>query len=105
LKNVNAQHIRAEEIKGKKFDAILSRAVAPLGELWKWAEILLNPKARFEVDAGNILPVPHGLICLKGGDLAAEISASGTRPKLMEVFELFKEEYFRGKYILYIPHK
>jgi len=36
LTNVTTQHIRAEEIKNRKFDFVVSRAVAPLKELWKW---------------------------------------------------------------------
>ncbi len=42
LKNVTTQHIRAEEIKDKKFDFVVSRAVAPLKELWKWSKPLLK---------------------------------------------------------------
>jgi 16S rRNA (guanine527-N7)-methyltransferase len=44
-----------------------------------------------------------GLICLKGGDLAAEIADSGCRPRIMEIYEIFAEEYFKEKYMLYIP--
>jgi 16S rRNA (guanine527-N7)-methyltransferase len=105
LKNVTASHTRAEEIKGRKFDVVLSRAVAPLGELWKWSKLLLQPKPRFSMTSEDELPVPHGLICLKGGDLSAEISASECKPKMMEIFELFKEEFFRQKYVLYVPFK
>ena len=42
LKNVTAQHMRAEEIRGRKFDTVVSRAVAPLAELWRWGEPLLR---------------------------------------------------------------
>src|SRR5689334_3545386 len=38
LKNVTTQHIRAEEIKNRKFDFAVSRAVAPLKDLWKWSK-------------------------------------------------------------------
>jgi 16S rRNA (guanine527-N7)-methyltransferase len=105
LGNVTAQHIRAEEIRDRKFDVVVSRAVAPLGALWQWSKPLFTqgkkpPRATPDADA---LPVPDGLICLKGGDLAAEIAASGCRPKQMEVYELFQREYFREKYILYVP--
>jgi 16S rRNA (guanine527-N7)-methyltransferase len=94
LTNVSTRHIRAEEIKDRKFDLAVSRAVAPLKELWTWSRPLLKkPKP----DA------PGGLICLKGGDLSAEISASGTRPRIMEVYELFPLEEFRGKYLLQVP--
>ena len=104
LKNVTTGHTRAEEIKGRKFDAVTSRAVAPLAELWKWSKPLLNTKARFHQDAeADALPVPHGLICLKGGDLTAEIAASECRPKLMEIAELFKLEIFKEKFVLYVP--
>jgi 16S rRNA (guanine527-N7)-methyltransferase len=47
-------------------------------------------------------PAP-GLICLKGGDLAAEIQESGARPRMLEVYALFHEEFFKDKYLLYIP--
>jgi 16S rRNA (guanine527-N7)-methyltransferase len=104
LKNVTAHHTRVEDIKGRKFDAVTSRAVAPLADLWKWSKPLLNAKARFhQEDTPDALPVPHGLICLKGGDLAAEIAASGCKPRLMEIFELFSLEFFREKYVLYVP--
>ncbi len=102
LKNVTAHHTRVEEIKNRKFDTVVSRAVAPLGELWKWAKPLLSVKSKKHEAAPGELPVPHGLVCLKGGDLAAEISASGLRPRLMEISELFNEEFFKEKYILYV---
>ncbi len=104
LKNVTGQHIRAEEIRNKKFDLVVSRAVAPLGQLWKWAKPLLLPGKKGVVIAdGEGLPIPHGLICLKGGDLGQEIADSGCRPRMMEIYELFRREYFREKYILYVP--
>ncbi|MEJ7677685.1 MAG: RsmG family class I SAM-dependent methyltransferase [Segetibacter sp.] len=33
LTNVTTQHIRAEEIKNRQFDFVVSRAVAPIKEL------------------------------------------------------------------------
>lgn len=95
LKNVTTQHTRVEEIKGRKFDFVVSRAVAPLKDLWKWSRPLLKPGTTSEIQ-------PPGLICLKGGDLASEIHESGTRPRIMEIHDIFPEEYFRDKYILYI---
>ena len=98
LKNVVTRHTRVEDIKDRKFDYVVSRAVAPLGDLWRWSKPLL---AKRPSDGEH---PASGLICLKGGDLAAEISASGVRPKIMEVFDLFPEENFREKYLLYV-HK
>jgi 16S rRNA (guanine527-N7)-methyltransferase len=104
LKNVTTQHIRAEEIKNRKFDFVVSRAVAPLKELWSWSEPLLK-KSIFTVrDAGGIHVFNSGLICLKGGDLTREITDSGTQPSLIEINNLFKEEYFKEKYLLYLPY-
>ncbi len=91
LQNVTTAHLRAEEIKGRKFDAAVSRAVAPLHELWTWSRPLLR-KSQF------------GLICLKGGDLAAEISTSGLHPRIIEINQLFDGEYFKEKYLLQVPY-
>jgi 16S rRNA (guanine527-N7)-methyltransferase len=104
LKNICTEHIRAEEIKGRKFDIAISRAVAPLKDLWFWARPLLRPQ-NIEVFNTDTLPNASGLICLKGGDLAAEISESDTRPKLYEIYDLFPEESFHEKYILQVPYE
>lgn len=98
LTNVRTRHTRAEEVKDKKFDFAVSRAVAPLKELWKWSRPLLKT-SRYNADSEN----KPGLICLKGGDLAQEIQESGTRPHIIEITDLFPEEIFREKYLLYVP--
>ena len=99
LKNVTTQHTRAEEIKGRKFDFVVSRAVAPLKDLWKWGKPLLKKNTPVLTNE----QVLNGLICLKGGDLATEIQESGTRPRVIEISSLFGEEYFKEKYLLYVP--
>src|SRR5205085_11286604 len=40
LINVTTQHTRVEEIKNRKFDFAVSRAVAPIKNLWKWSKPL-----------------------------------------------------------------
>jgi 16S rRNA (guanine527-N7)-methyltransferase len=97
LKNVTVEHIRAEEIKNRRFDFAVSRAVAPLKDLWKWSKPLLNKKNR-----NDFL---NGLICLKGGDLAAEISESNLRPNQISLHEIFKEDYFKEKFLLYVKNQ
>jgi 16S rRNA (guanine527-N7)-methyltransferase len=94
LTNITVQHTRAEDIKNRKFDFAVSRAVAPLAELWKWAKPLLKPGQQ---------QLQPGLICLKGGDLTQEIQESGCHPRLIEIAELFDREYFKEKYLLYQP--
>ena len=96
LTNITTQHTRAEDIKDKKFDVIVSRAVAPLKDLWYWSKPLLKKKP---VDQPKKI---SGLICLKGGDLSKEISESGLQPKAWEIEKIFEEEFFKEKYILYV---
>ncbi len=96
LTNITTRHTRAENIKDKKFDVVVSRAVAPLRDLWYWSKPLLIKKP---VDQPKKI---SGLICLKGGDLSKEISESGLRPKAWEIEKIFEEEFFKEKYILYV---
>ncbi|MDR3714917.1 MAG: 16S rRNA (guanine(527)-N(7))-methyltransferase RsmG [Puia sp.] len=103
LTNLSMQHGRVEEIRNRKFDVAVSRAVAPLKDLWAWSKPLLRKSSRSREHTPQEEPLANGLICLKGGDLAAEIAESGCRPRVMEVYELFAEEYFREKYLLYTP--
>ena len=103
LENLTTQHTRAEEIKNKKFDFAVSRAVASLKDLWRWSKPLLKSTGfTATVEKGQKTVYPSGLICLKGGDLAQEIKESGTKPKLIEITSLFEEESFREKYLLYV---
>ena len=95
LTNVVVKHTRAEDIKNEKFDVVVSRAVAPLKELWQWSKPLITKNKNVE------MPVPNGLICLKGGDLTQEIFESGCKPFVWEIEKIFTEGYFDKKYMLY----
>lgn len=94
LSNIETRHARAEDISGIKTDYVVSRAVAPLKELWKWGKPLLNKKSNKD---------DHGMISLKGGDLTQEIYDSGLRPRQSEIENYFKEDFFKDKYLLHIP--
>lgn len=98
LENVTAVHSRVEEIRGRTFDYAVSRAVAPLGELWKWVSPSLRRGQKSE-------ELPNGLICLKGGDLQREITDSGLKKivQAWEVDNIFPEESFKDKYVIYVP--
>ncbi|HUR10263.1 MAG TPA: 16S rRNA (guanine(527)-N(7))-methyltransferase RsmG [Flavitalea sp.] len=100
LKNITTAHTRVEAISNRSFDIVVSRAVAPLKDLWNWSRPLLKKIKQVNED---IFTHPNGLICLKGGDLTEEISESDCRPRMVEVSEVFSEEYFKGKYLLYVP--
>ena len=96
LKNVRTRHTRVEEIRNQKFDFIVSRAVAPLKDLWKWGKPLVKAERKLE-------DFKNGMIFLKGGDLASEISESRLRPHQWHIHDIFPEEWFREKYLLYVP--
>jgi 16S rRNA (guanine527-N7)-methyltransferase len=96
LNNVQAVHSRVEDVKGKAFDFAVSRAVAPLGDLWQWIKPALQ-KGRLSDEFAN------GLICLKGGDLRKEIAESGLRPHLFPLYDIFPEKSFVEKYLVYVP--
>ncbi len=96
LDNVTARHTRVEDLKDRRFDFAVSRAVAPLGTLWSWIKPLLKVGRASE-------QYRNGLICLKGGDLAQEFAESGVKPRVLPVSDVFEEETFRDKYIIYVP--
>lgn len=92
LKNISAEHARAEDVRSRKFDGVISRAVAPLKDLWRWSLPLLKK------DGPN-----YGLICLKGGDLAQEIHDCGKKVHQWEIYKhIYQNEWFQEKYILQI---
>ncbi len=91
LQNISTQHCRAEEIKNRKFDVVVSRAVAPLKDLWRWSKPLLKKET-----------TPRGLICLKGGDLTQEIYESNCKPRIWEVEKIFEEPFFKDKFLLQV---
>jgi 16S rRNA (guanine527-N7)-methyltransferase len=96
LKNVTTLHGRVETIRGRRFDFAVSRAVAPLKDLWSWARPLLRNERSMEEHK-------NGLICLKGGDLAAEIAESRLRPHVRDIHTIFPEPCLKEKYLIYIP--
>ena len=92
LTNVSAAHIRVEEVKDK-FDFVVTRAVAPLGELCRWINGKIEPKDRNGLS--------NGILCLKGGDLKSEIKESRQKAILLPISSHFKEDFFETKAILY----
>ncbi len=97
LKNITTLNARAETAKQNNFDFAVSRAVAPLSELWKWAKPLIRK--------GKNTDLANGLICLKGGDLSLEISQSDTRPSLWDIEDFFEEEHFKEKFVVWVGKK
>jgi len=93
LKNLKAEHIRAEQAPGK-FDFVVSRAVTQLKDFYPWV------KGKFNKVSKNILP--NGILYLKGGDLTQEITESGLAAKQYYLKDYFEEEFFETKKVIYI---
>ena len=114
LKNITTTHIRAEEIKNRKYNFVVTRAVAPLKDLWNWSKPLLKKPVPIKTtDRQSSSPDPisggittteiPGLIALKGGDLEKEIQESGLKPHIIAIAGIFSEEFFKEKSLLYVP--
>ncbi len=94
LENVDAVHLRGEEEKGK-YDFVVSRAVMPLPDLMKII------KKNFSKEQHNSLP--NGLLCLKGGNVEEEMRPFRRIAEAVEITNWFKEEWFKDKYVIYVP--
>ena len=94
LKNVNAVQLRGEDEKDR-YDFVVSRAVMQLPDLVKIVRKNISTKQR------NALP--NGLICLKGGNIAEEAKAFRNIVETTEISQWFDEEWFKGKYLVYLP--
>ena len=94
LKNCNPVHLRGEEEKDK-YDFIVSRAVMPLPNLVK---IVKKNIAKEQKNA-----LPNGIICLKGGNLDAELQPYRKLVEKAELSQWFSEEWFKEKFVIYLP--
>ena len=96
LENATAQQVRGEELKNRKFDFIVTRAVADISLLRNWTFKLFKET--------EINPVPNGLIALKGGNVKKEIKSlpKGEYTEIYPLRDYFEEEFFEEKYIIYM---
>jgi 16S rRNA (guanine527-N7)-methyltransferase len=101
LANVRPWNGRAEEWPGRAHYA-MSRATAPLADLWRWFERVRQPLA--DVPDGAWSP---GLVCLKGGDLSDELAAldaefPGLSVETIPLPDVLDREFARDKVILHV---
>ena len=94
LKNCQPEHLRGEDEKGR-YDFVVSRAVMPLPDLVK---IVRKNIAKEQHNA-----LPNGVICLKGGDLQAEVHPYRHIADTTPLGNWFSEEWFKGKHVIYLP--
>lgn len=102
LKNVTFQHGDIAECKDK-YHFVVSRAVMPLDSLIPLVRKNILHEKHPEVAYG----MPNGLVCLKGGDLAAELRASAKiapEPMIDSIINYFPEDpFFETKKLIYQP--
>jgi 16S rRNA (guanine527-N7)-methyltransferase len=94
LKNIKAEQIRAEQIKGE-YDFIVSRAVTRLKEFYGWINKKAKKKSEHELF--------NGILYLKGGDLEEELTELKRPYQVFDLATYFKDEFFETKKIVYVP--
>jgi 16S rRNA (guanine527-N7)-methyltransferase len=94
LQNVNAQQIRAEEIKAK-YDFIVSRAVTRMKEFYGWVQNKSKDASNHSLD--------NGILYLKGGDVDGELDELKMPYAVYELSDFFKEEFFETKKVVFVP--
>ncbi|MDY4043252.1 MAG: 16S rRNA (guanine(527)-N(7))-methyltransferase RsmG [Marinifilaceae bacterium] len=92
LSNVRALQTRVENMT-EQFDFIVSRAVTA------FPDFVALTKGRVRQNGFNALP--NGILYLKGGDFNDEISRYGRAITIYHIRDLFQEEYFETKKIIY----
>jgi len=96
LQNVNAEHIRVEEVR-QKFDFVVSRAVT--------AFPLFVALVRSKVLAQSKNALPNGILYLKGGDFEEEISPFREHIQVYDLQNYFQEEFFETKRLIHLSLK
>jgi 16S rRNA (guanine527-N7)-methyltransferase len=95
LKNVKAEQIRAENVKGD-FDFIVSRAVTNMPDFVSWVKDKIKKQHKHELR--------NGILYLKGGDLTEELASF---PKATEynISDFFNDPFFETKKVVHVPLK
>jgi len=94
LRNVRAEQIRAEQIKGQ-YDFIVSRAVTRIKEFYQWIHAKVKAKSVHDLD--------NGILYLKGGDLDEELAELKKLHSVYDLSNYFQEEFFETKKVVYVP--
>ena len=94
LKNLRAEHCRAEDVK-EKFDFIISRAVTQSSVFYRWVQNKISKK--------QFNNLPNGILYLKGGDLTEEFQEFKKRVVFYDLKDYFSEEFFETKKVVYLP--
>ncbi len=95
LKNVKAEQMRAENVKGD-FDFIVSRAVTNMPDFVSWIKDKVKKQQKHEFK--------NGILYLKGGDLREEL-ASFPNATEYNISDFFEDDFFETKKVVHLPLK
>ena len=90
--NLRPLNMRAEQLE-ERFDYVVSRAVTEMATFtgWVWDKI----------ERGRHGSLPNGILYLKGGDLADELSRTRLPWTEYAISEFFDEDFFETKKVVY----
>jgi len=94
LKNLKADHERAEKIKDN-YDFIVSRAVTAFPTFYNWVKTKVNKK--------SFNDLKNGILYLKGGDLSEELKDFENKITTYSITQYFAESFFETKKVIYLP--
>ena len=95
LKNVKAEQLRAEHVKGD-YDFIVSRAVTNMPDFVSWIKDKIKKQNKHKLN--------NGILYLKGGDLAEELK-DFPRATEYSIADFFSNEFFETKKVVHVPLK
>jgi 16S rRNA (guanine527-N7)-methyltransferase len=95
LKNVKAEQLRAENVKGD-FDFIVSRAVTNMPDFFSWVKDKIKKQNKHELK--------NGILYLKGGDLTEELK-DFSKATEYAIADFFDNEFFETKKVVHLPLK
>ena len=95
LKNVKAEQMRAENVKGD-YDFIVSRAVTNMPDFVSW----IKDKIKKE----NKHTLKNGILYLKGGDLTEELKYFPNATEY-NIADFFSNDFFETKKVVHLPLK
>ena len=95
LKNVKAEQLRAENVKGD-YDFIVSRAVTNMPDFVSWIKDKIKKTNKHELK--------NGILYLKGGDLTEELK-DFPKAKEYNISDFFDDEFFETKKVVHLPLK
>lgn len=96
LQNVEAEHLRVEQVK-QQFDFVVSRAVTAFPSF--------VAMVRNKVSGQGNNDLPNGILYLKGGDFEEEIRGFRQQIRIYDLKNYFGEEFFETKRLIHLTLK